>query len=119
MCFSVNQIDDLQSSNKKQSWTFRLPCVQLKKTTRVKIADFETTSVKCREKCLLFVDLGEKISTKVNDVDPEHTISRHIKSAPFPQYIYQDSKFLAFKLCSDTVCLFVCFKGQADGMPVT
>ena len=25
MCFSVNQIDDLQSSNKKQSWTFRLP----------------------------------------------------------------------------------------------
>ena len=26
MCFSVNQIDDLQSSNKKKSWTFRLPC---------------------------------------------------------------------------------------------
>ena len=25
MCFSVNQIDDLQTSNKKQSWTFRLP----------------------------------------------------------------------------------------------
>ena len=25
MCFSVNQIDELQSSNKKQSWTFRLP----------------------------------------------------------------------------------------------
>ena len=25
MCFSVNQIDDLQSSNEKYSWTFRLP----------------------------------------------------------------------------------------------
>ena len=25
MCCSVNQIDDLQSSNKNQSWTFRLP----------------------------------------------------------------------------------------------
>ena len=25
MCFSVNQIDYLQSTNKKQSWTFRLP----------------------------------------------------------------------------------------------
>ena len=25
MCFSVNQIDDLQSSNKKQSWTFLFP----------------------------------------------------------------------------------------------
>ena len=29
MCCSVNQIDDLQSSNKKQSWTFRLPCSRL------------------------------------------------------------------------------------------
>ena len=25
MCFSVNQIDDLHSSNKRWSWTFRLP----------------------------------------------------------------------------------------------
>ena len=29
MCFSVNQIDDLQSSNKRQSWTLRLPCLCL------------------------------------------------------------------------------------------
>ena len=27
MSFSVKQIDDLQSSNKKQSWTLRLPCL--------------------------------------------------------------------------------------------
>ena len=30
MCRSVNQIDDLQSSNKKYSWTFRLPCFSWK-----------------------------------------------------------------------------------------
>ena len=30
MCFSVNQIDDLQNSNKKLSWTFRLPWSKLK-----------------------------------------------------------------------------------------
>ena len=27
MFFSVNQIDDIQSSNKKQSWTFSLLCL--------------------------------------------------------------------------------------------
>ena len=30
MCFSVKQIDDLQSSDKKKSWTFYLPWVHLK-----------------------------------------------------------------------------------------
>ena len=35
MNFSVNQIDDLQSSSKK-SWTFRLPCLWHKRRVKSK-----------------------------------------------------------------------------------
>ena len=46
MCFSVNQIDDLQSTNKKWSLTFHLPCKEWKHFDRTYTNDMNISKVK-------------------------------------------------------------------------
>ena len=80
MCCSVNQIDDLQSSNKKQSWTFRLPwLLERNNTGKLKIEDrgwAESTHYSHQLKCVAkYQNNSHKLLIAFLILNPEQQIA--------------------------------------------